>query len=127
MRNGKGVKKFPVAIKDPADEAAQAAVAQAFRDALATYGVEWPMEADRAYQVHLVFARGNYRRADADNLMKTVLDGLTGVAWVDDSQAVRGTWAIDYTPRREKGIPWTMVQVRRLPHSWQGTPLPLDA
>jgi len=28
-------------------------------------------------------------RADLDNLMKVIFDGLNGVAWVDDSQVVR--------------------------------------
>jgi len=124
-RRGKGGKMFPVAIKADEDVEAQADVGKAFTEALGVYGATWPQEPDRAYQVHLIFGRGNYRRADADNLTKTVLDGLTGLAWKDDSQAVRGTWAIDYTPRRENGQPFTLVTIRRLPYTWKGEPMPL--
>jgi len=37
-------------------------------------------------QVALHFRRKSRRRADLDNLIKSVLDGLNGVAWQDDSQ-----------------------------------------
>ena len=36
--------------------------------------------------VTLRFRRKSRRRADLDNLIKSVLDGLNGVAWQDDSQ-----------------------------------------
>lgn len=44
-----------------------------------------PLKSDR-YGVHLTFFRKTKRACDIDNLAKTVLDALNGVAWVDDSQ-----------------------------------------
>lgn len=36
-----------------------------------------------------VFAMPTKRRVDIDNLLKALLDGLNGAAWLDDSQVVR--------------------------------------
>lgn len=38
--------------------------------------------------VDLRFFLGNLRRTDLDNLSKAVLDGLNGVAWIDDKQII---------------------------------------
>lgn len=46
-----------------------------------------PAKADR-YRVYLTFWRGTKRACDIDNLAKTVLDALNGLAWMDDSQVV---------------------------------------
>ncbi len=44
--------------------------------------------------VHLsvVFYLPSHRRADGDNLIKSVMDGLNGIAYADDSQVTCGTF-----------------------------------
>lgn len=37
------------------------------------------------------FFMGNARKVDGDNLQKTVMDALNGVAWRDDSQVIEWT------------------------------------
>lgn len=103
---------------------AQARVAEAWDAAVAD--LNWPVEPERQYAVRLIFARGAYTRADADNLVKTVLDGLTGRAWVDDRQVAIGSWLITWAPRLNNQQGRTMVQVRRLPLNMKGNALPLD-
>lgn len=39
--------------------------------------------------VHAVFYRENHVKADADNLLKTALDALNGIAFADDAQVDR--------------------------------------
>lgn len=41
---------------------------------------------DGRFEVTVSFDVADQRRADADNLVKLVLDALNGVAWEDDSQ-----------------------------------------
>ena len=41
---------------------------------------------DHDFKVTLEFYIGSKRRIDIDNLVKTILDGLNGVVWKDDSQ-----------------------------------------
>lgn len=36
-------------------------------------------------------------RPDADNYLKGIMDGLTGIAWVDDSQVIRVTCEKSYS------------------------------
>ena len=42
--------------------------------------------ADLDFRVTMTFRLGSWQRRDIDNLMKLVLDALTGVVWADDSQ-----------------------------------------
>ena len=43
------------------------------------------------------FARKGKRRADLDNMVKAVMDGLNGVIWVDDSQVTQLTASVIYS------------------------------
>lgn len=46
----------------------------------------WRPDPDWQYGVIAVFFTANNQRRDVDNMLKLVLDGLTGVVWKDDSQ-----------------------------------------
>lgn len=74
-----------------------------------------PVTLTGSIQLTLHFYRKDRRRVDLDNLIKAVMDGLTGVAWADDSQIChivasvqrdkdnpRVEVAIEYQPRGEK-------------------------
>lgn len=43
---------------------------------------------EAAYAVHVHFYNGTRQRRDVDNMVKLVLDGLNGIAWVDDNQVL---------------------------------------
>lgn len=71
-----------------------------------------PFPADARLSVQAMFYRADHRRCDLDNLLKSALDALTGVAWTDDSQVdeiharvVRGV---------REAFACTQVLVRRL-------------
>lgn len=44
----------------------------------------WPMDA--RFAVELVVYEPDARRRDCDNELKTILDSLNGITWLDDSQ-----------------------------------------
>lgn len=69
------------------------------------------LTADLDFRVTMTFRLGSWQRRDIDNLMKLVLDALTGVVWVDDSQ-VRSV-----TATLERGVEpsGTTVVVTALP------------
>lgn len=69
-----------------------------------------PFPPDARLAVKATFFRADRRRCDLDNLLKSVLDALTGAAWADDSQVdelhacvVRGS---------RKMLACTVVEVR---------------
>ena len=70
----------PKASKD-----AERVVGQVFRFRYPRYTDAVKVE---AYVLWLRFAVPDWRRRDIDNLAKTILDGLNGVAFPDDSQVV---------------------------------------
>lgn len=49
-------------------------------------GAAWSL--DGAYRVRAAFVFTDHRRRDVDNCLKSVLDGLNGIAWNDDDQVV---------------------------------------
>lgn len=73
--------------------------------------------------VELTFFLGNARKVDLDNLSKAVLDGLNGVAWIDDKQNI--TLMLNkYVCRERQGVlvkivetPWNIeISLERLKH-----------
>lgn len=46
----------------------------------------WPT--DRSYRLAVTVWHSGQRRPDLDNILKAVMDGLTGAAWEDDRQVV---------------------------------------
>lgn len=79
---------------------------------LAVRPAEWKL--DQAYTVTVIATFADARRRDVDNILKTVMDALNGVAWEDDSQVRRGV--VEHTlPHREgAGIVVTIEQEQRL-------------
>lgn len=69
--------------------------------------------------VTATFYVADRRRRDLDNLVKTVLDGLNGIAWADDSQVVALSSLVVLDPSN----PRTDVTVTELP----GTPCAIAA
>lgn len=53
-----------------------------------------PVPAGHAVNVHIGLCYSNHTRPDIDNAVKTVLDALKGVAWVDDRQVTELTSVI---------------------------------
>jgi crossover junction endodeoxyribonuclease RusA len=66
---------------------------------LAARPAGWPL--DRRYTVAITVTFQDARRRDIDNVAKTVLDGLNGHAWQDDSQ-VDGLTIVRTSPERGK-------------------------
>lgn len=57
-----------------------------------------------AFGVRAVFYVGTKQRKDVDNMMKLLFDGITGIAWVDDSQVremMGWVWEDPEYPRTE--------------------------
>ncbi len=65
-----------------------------------------PLEGDLAVEVHLTWP--TRRNHDVDNI-KSLLDALKGILWVDDSQIVD----LRITKRYEKGSQGVLMNVRK--------------
>jgi crossover junction endodeoxyribonuclease RusA len=63
---------------------AEKAVAAAFLAA----GGRFDPDNQTAFGVDVTFHNGTRQRRDVDNMIKLILDGLNGVAWVDDTQVL---------------------------------------
>ena len=95
---------------------AQAAIGWAYRKA-GGRGVL----ADAVFLVEMVFMvsltrAGERRKVDVDNLAKLVLDGLNGVAWVDDNQVLQ----IIATKRYVPALSDACTAVRVVPYQSNG-------
>lgn len=64
--------------------ASEARISEAFAHA----GGRLTESPDAAFRVEAVFRQGTFQRRDVDNMVKHVLDGLNGIAWIDDAQVV---------------------------------------
>lgn len=73
-------------------------------------GVRGEPDAKAQWEIVCWFYRKGQRRADLDNLLKTVLDALNGVVWADDNQIV----AIKAYKRREDKLPRTLIEIREV-------------
>ena len=63
------------------------------------------VDADKNWCVAVTFVLGDRRKRDLDNLAKSVMDGLNGVVYQDDSQVVK----LKAAKRYVKGAWRTMV------------------
>lgn len=75
-------------------------VALAFRHAMGRLPLN-PTDNSIAYRVEAEFHNGTRQRRDVDNMTKLILDGLNGVAWVDDDQVLEIEARKDYVPKAE--------------------------
>lgn len=71
-------------------------------------------DAEVAYRVEAHFYNGTRQRRDIDNMAKLILDGLNGVAWVDDSQVIELEARKSYVPKAEARSEVAVYQVGRL-------------
>lgn len=60
-----------------------------------------PTDPEIAYRVEARFYNGTRQRRDVDNMVKLVLDGLNGVAWVDDDQVLQIEATKSWVPKDE--------------------------
>jgi Holliday junction resolvase RusA-like endonuclease len=84
LRRGKGGQMVTVWLTPDRTLAAEQTVADAFR---AAHPDAVPLAGE--VRLEVVFRRATLRRCDLDNLLKTVMDGLNGLAWRDDSQVAQ--------------------------------------
>jgi len=93
-RGSKTVAYTPQKTKD-----GELRVAWAFRQACARLSLN-PTDREIAYRVESEFHSGTRQRRDVDNMTKLILDGLNGVAWVDDNQVLEIESCKRYVPRK---------------------------
>lgn len=60
-----------------------------------------PADAETAYRVEAHFHNGTRQRRDVDNMLKLILDGLNGVAWLDDNQVTQVEATKSYVDKAE--------------------------
>lgn len=62
------------------------------------FGLPMPKSASLKKKAEMASGRIKHtKKADVDNLLKAVLDGLNKIAWEDDSQVIRVTAAKEYS------------------------------
>lgn len=89
---------------------AEAAVAAAFRKVGGTF------EPDKevTFGVDITFHSGTRQRRDIDNMIKLILDGLNGVAWVDDTQVMDVVARKRFVDRADARTEVTVYRVGRM-------------
>ena len=91
-------------------KAGEEAVAWAFRQVHRKPATD----AEVAYRIEAHFYNGTRQRRDIDNMTKLILDGLNGVAWVDDNQVIEIKARKSYVPRAEARTEVAVYEVGRL-------------
>lgn len=76
---------------------AEQAVAWSFKAA----GGRLEPDAEVTFGVEVTFHNGTRQRRDVDNMIKLILDGLNGVAWVDDTQVMEVIGRKRFTTRAD--------------------------
>lgn len=76
---------------------AEASIAAAFTQA----GGEFDPSTETTFAVDATFFNGTRQRRDVDNMLKLILDGLNGTAWVDDNQVMDVVARKRFTARAE--------------------------
>lgn len=88
----------------------------AIRSQWLRYG--WPAPQHAAmYEVDITIylsPRRRGRRPDVDNLVKPILDALTGMAWVDDAEVVTMIVHKRELGADQRDVPGAVIAVRRL-------------
>lgn len=69
---------------------------------------KWPLDAK--YEVSIAIYYKDNRRRDIDNVAKSILDGLNGIAWIDDAQV--DSLSIDRRVGREEGA-FVTVEIKQ--------------
>ena len=85
-------------------------MARAFRAACKST----PTDPEIAYRVEAHFLNGTRQRRDIDNMTKLILDGLNGVAWVDDNQVTELEARKSYVPAADARTDVRVFEVGRL-------------
>lgn len=67
----------------------------------------WKVDGDSKFGVDMTFWNKTRHRRDIDNLVKTVLDALNGVCWVDDHQVME----ISASKHVESDEPLSVIRV----------------
>lgn len=73
-----------------------------------------PSDPEIAYRVEAHFYNGTRQRRDIDNMTKLILDGLNGVAWVDDNQVTELIARKSYGTTAQARTEVRIVEVGRL-------------
>lgn len=73
-----------------------------------------PTDPEIAYRVEAHFFNGTRQRRDVDNMVKLILDGLNGVAWIDDNQVTQIEARKCYVVRSEARTEVRVFEVGRL-------------
>lgn len=91
-------------------KAAEAHVALRFREA----GGRFEPDPEVTFRVSVTFHNGTRQRRDVDNMLKLVLDGLNGVAYVDDTQVMEVTGAKRFTAKDQARTEVTIEPIGRM-------------
>lgn len=73
-----------------------------------------PSDPEIAYRVEARFFNGTRQRRDVDNMVKLVLDGLNGVAWIDDNQVTQIEASKSYVAKADARTEVRVYEVGRL-------------